>query len=96
LHITKKFWHFFFYLEYAVQAQESELCYNPGKQSKMKDAKPFLVEGKLGEHHNDNWHPNDIQKKNFIINENGAFCDDKKINILKIVFWLFNFIEKQD
>jgi len=34
--------------------------------------------------------------KNFIINENGAFCDDKKINILKIVFWLFNFIEKQD
>jgi hypothetical protein len=39
-------------LENAVQAKESELYYNPGKQSKLKVAKPFLVEGKQGEYYN--------------------------------------------
>jgi len=54
LHITKKSRHS---LEYAVQAQESELYYNPGKQSKLKVAKPFLMDGKLGEHYDEKLTP---------------------------------------
>jgi len=45
--------HSFFYLEYAEREQESELYYNPGKKSKLKVAKPFLVDGTLGEYYNE-------------------------------------------